>query len=80
MNKTQEINAGLEKTIDNVGTIGDKLYTQVKTLNLGSGWNDTIVEKIKAYLGFTKNYSDLAKTRLAYTKLINGVPEDEEAA
>lgn len=77
-NKTESINADLERVIDQVGSTTDRLNEAVKKVDFNEEWGPGTVKKIKAYLGFTKNFSDLAKVRLSYTKVINNLNEETE--
>lgn len=73
-NKTAEITTRLEAVIDQVGDVIDKLHTPIKAIDFSETLSDNSIEEIRLHLGYTKNYSDLAKTRLHYTRALeNGI-------
>lgn len=68
-NKTQEITGKLEQVLDNVEFAVTGLYGTIKAINFGESLSDNSIEKLRLHLGYAKTYSELAKTRLIYSRV-----------
>lgn len=67
--KTREITVNLEKVLNQVETTIDKLHTSIAIIDFSGSFAGSDLEKLKLHLGYAKNYADLAKTRLIYSKV-----------
>lgn len=70
-NKTAEITTRLENVLDQVGDVIDSLHEPIKLIDFSESLSDNSIEELRLHLGYTKNYSDLAKTRLQYTRVLD---------
>lgn len=67
--KNQQITGSLEKVLGQVETVVDNLHAPIMAINFKESLSDNDIEKLRLHLGYTKNYSDLAKTRLIYSRI-----------
>ncbi len=70
-NKTEEITGKLEKVLENVEYAFNGLHGTIKAVNFADGLSGDSLEKLKLHLGYAKTYSELAKTRLIYSRFSN---------
>lgn len=68
--KTTSIKKNLEDILDKVSTVTNKLYTSVNKITFSAVLSEASVENLHLFLGYSKNYSDLAKTRLRYSDAV----------
>lgn len=69
MKTTKEITTKTEEVLSQVVSVTDKLYGRVETIDFSvESLSATALEDMKLHLGYTKNFSDLAKVRLQYLK------------
>lgn len=77
MAKTKDITLQIDRALDQAGSIVDKLYTAIKTISFSGELSENSLNKLRLHLGYSKNYSDLAKTRLNYRRM-STLMDDEE--
>lgn len=69
MKASTRINEKIEEVLDQVGSVTDNLYGRVRKINFEeASMSAGSLDDLKLHLGYTKNYSDLAKVRLQYLK------------
>jgi len=67
-----EINKKTESIMGQVAGVVEKLHTRVEKVDFGvEVLPESSINDLRLHLGYTKNYSDLAKVRLMYQKIGN---------
>ena len=80
--KSQDIQENIENVLDQVSHVSSKLFSSVKKIAFEKELDEDAINNLKLHLGYTKNYSDLAKTRLGYSRYIDeitGINNENEA-
>lgn len=73
--KTEEITNHIESVIDQTGGVINSLHSSIKKVNFRETLSENDIEMLRLHLGYTKNYSDLAKTRLMYSRTLDKADE-----
>ena len=66
---THEVIERTDKVINQVVDMVDKIYEEGKAVDFSKDISEKDLALIKLHLGYSKNYSDLAKVRLQYSKI-----------
>lgn len=69
-NKTETIKDQTEQVLEQSFGIIGKLNNSISELDFGQSLSESSLDKLKLHLGYTKTFSDLAKTRVLYTRVM----------
>ena len=69
-NKTETIKDQTEQVLEQSFGIIGKLNSSISELDFGQSLSESSLDKLKLHLGYTKTFSDLAKTRVLYTRVM----------
>lgn len=77
--KNLKIQENLEGILDDVGSMTHKLYGAVNHIRFSGKLSSDSIKKIRFHLGYLKNYSDLAKVRLSYSRTAMRLENNEQS-
>lgn len=77
--ENKDINNVTDGVLNQVTDVLGKIYNRTKSIDFEKViLTESDVADLKLHLGYSKNYSDLAKVRLQYFKTINQLPDETD--